>query len=68
MRYCRSLCLWLFALQYRVNVVHRRIGLNIATSHSNDDLAPFGIVPDNWEWAIPASPVVLRVCGAMVIN
>eukprot|EP00959_Pyramimonas_sp_CCMP1952_P125479 2623562-Pyramimonas_sp.AAC.1 len=42
--------------------------LNIAISHSNDDLTHLGIVPCNWEWANPASPVVLRDCGAMAIN
>eukprot|EP00959_Pyramimonas_sp_CCMP1952_P030163 632409-Pyramimonas_sp.AAC.1 len=40
--------------------------LNIAVCHSNDDLTHVGIVPYNWEWAIPASPVVLRGCRAML--
>eukprot|EP00959_Pyramimonas_sp_CCMP1952_P033189 696111-Pyramimonas_sp.AAC.1 len=39
--------------------------LNVAASHSNDDLTPVGIVSYDWEWATPSSPVVLRGCGAM---
>eukprot|EP00959_Pyramimonas_sp_CCMP1952_P355431 7444791-Pyramimonas_sp.AAC.1 len=42
--------------------------LNFAASHSNDDLAPLGVVSYDWGWAIPASPIVLRGCGAMVNN
>eukprot|EP00959_Pyramimonas_sp_CCMP1952_P306223 6408893-Pyramimonas_sp.AAC.1 len=42
--------------------------LKISIAHSDDDLTPFGIVLYTWEWAIPASPVVLRGCGAMIID
>eukprot|EP00959_Pyramimonas_sp_CCMP1952_P184747 3862968-Pyramimonas_sp.AAC.1 len=35
--------------------------LDISTAHSDDDLT-------HWEWAIPTSPVVLRGCGAMIID
>eukprot|EP00959_Pyramimonas_sp_CCMP1952_P083950 1755654-Pyramimonas_sp.AAC.1 len=38
---------------------------NVAVSDSNDDLAPLGTVYYDWEWAMPASPVVHRACGAM---
>eukprot|EP00959_Pyramimonas_sp_CCMP1952_P414651 8687933-Pyramimonas_sp.AAC.1 len=42
--------------------------LNISIAHSDDDLTHFGIIPYNWEWAIPASPVILHGRGAMIID
>eukprot|EP00959_Pyramimonas_sp_CCMP1952_P422069 8841746-Pyramimonas_sp.AAC.1 len=40
--------------------------LGAAASHWHDDLTPVGIVSYDREWATPASPVVLRGCGAML--
>eukprot|EP00959_Pyramimonas_sp_CCMP1952_P082627 1726612-Pyramimonas_sp.AAC.1 len=42
--------------------------LHISIAHSDDDVAPFGIILCNWEWAIPASPVILRARGAMGVD
>lgn len=42
--------------------------LYIAASHWKNDLTPAGIVSYNQEKAIPASPVVLRSCGAMIVD
>eukprot|EP00959_Pyramimonas_sp_CCMP1952_P298591 6245665-Pyramimonas_sp.AAC.1 len=42
--------------------------LNISIAYSDDDLPPFGIIPYDWERAIPASPVILRGRRAMVVD
>eukprot|EP00959_Pyramimonas_sp_CCMP1952_P091473 1914920-Pyramimonas_sp.AAC.1 len=44
------------------------LGLHIEVSHSDNNLAPVGIIPYDRERTIPASPVVLRSCGTMVVD
>eukprot|EP00959_Pyramimonas_sp_CCMP1952_P304058 6363478-Pyramimonas_sp.AAC.1 len=44
------------------------LDLHIAASLSDNNLAPVGIVPHGRERAVPASPVVLRRRGAMMLN
>eukprot|EP00959_Pyramimonas_sp_CCMP1952_P408834 8567721-Pyramimonas_sp.AAC.1 len=44
------------------------LDLYIAVSHSKNDLTPVGVVPYNRERTIPASPVVVRNCGTMIID
>eukprot|EP00959_Pyramimonas_sp_CCMP1952_P367923 7707138-Pyramimonas_sp.AAC.1 len=42
--------------------------LNISIAYSDDDRTPFGIIPCDWERAVPASPIILRGSRAMVID
>eukprot|EP00959_Pyramimonas_sp_CCMP1952_P331427 6940019-Pyramimonas_sp.AAC.1 len=42
--------------------------LNISIAYSDDDLTPFGIIPYDWERAIPPSPVILRGRRAMLVD
>eukprot|EP00959_Pyramimonas_sp_CCMP1952_P364138 7625451-Pyramimonas_sp.AAC.1 len=44
------------------------LDLYTAIFHSKINLTPVGIVPHNWERAIPAPLVVLRSCGAMLVD
>eukprot|EP00959_Pyramimonas_sp_CCMP1952_P446578 9350466-Pyramimonas_sp.AAC.1 len=42
--------------------------LYVAVPHSDNTLAPVGIVPRDRERAIPASPVALRSRGTMIAD
>eukprot|EP00959_Pyramimonas_sp_CCMP1952_P018632 393566-Pyramimonas_sp.AAC.1 len=42
--------------------------LNVSIAHSDDDLTPFGIMLYSWERPIPASPVILRGRGEMIVD
>eukprot|EP00959_Pyramimonas_sp_CCMP1952_P150613 3152105-Pyramimonas_sp.AAC.1 len=44
------------------------LDLHIAVPRSYDDLTPVGIIPHDWERSIPATPVVFRSGGAMIVN
>eukprot|EP00959_Pyramimonas_sp_CCMP1952_P287413 6011090-Pyramimonas_sp.AAC.1 len=56
-------------LQCIMTVVRRRIGLVcIAVPRSDNNATPARIVPRDRERAVPASPVILRSSGAMIVN
>eukprot|EP00959_Pyramimonas_sp_CCMP1952_P026061 547050-Pyramimonas_sp.AAC.1 len=41
--------------------------LNVAVSHSNDDLTPLGIDSYGWEWAIQPPPSsFVHLCAGMI--
>eukprot|EP00959_Pyramimonas_sp_CCMP1952_P004548 95098-Pyramimonas_sp.AAC.1 len=50
------------------HVVRRRTGLVHRGFPLGNNLAPVGVVPRDRERAVPASPVILRSRGAMIVN
>eukprot|EP00959_Pyramimonas_sp_CCMP1952_P415929 8714313-Pyramimonas_sp.AAC.1 len=44
------------------------LDLHIAVPRSDNNLAPVGLVPHDRGRAITAPPVVLRSCGAMIVD
>eukprot|EP00959_Pyramimonas_sp_CCMP1952_P325914 6821899-Pyramimonas_sp.AAC.1 len=44
------------------------LDLHIAVPHSDNNLAPVGLVPHDRKRATTASPSTLRSCGAMIVD